>query len=53
MICYSSHYRAELVPDPSYTIGSADNRPYERIINPGRAGTGRFCEDMQPCGGAV
>ena len=34
MICYSSHYRAELIPDPSYTIGSADNRPYDRIINP-------------------
>ena len=42
MICYSSHYRAELVPDPSYTIGSADNRPCDRIINPDGLGRGDF-----------
>ena len=44
MICYSSHYRAELVPDPSYTIGSADNRPYDRIINPDGLGRGDFAK---------
>ena len=44
MICYSSHYRAELVPDPSYTIGSADNRPCDRIINPDGLGRGDFAK---------
>lgn len=42
MVCYNSRFRVELVPDPCYTIGSADNRPYDRVFNPEELGGGDY-----------